>query len=460
MKHLYIFLITISFAFSGFTQTGFIYSPIEAKNNIILDVYMLEDTVLALQISIDALKSSELLILDLNGNLISRSEIVDTLFNAMRFLKVIGSDVYMLGRFITDSCKSTIATVKYNLQSEELIVLSEVPFCDKNVQHLKIADKLDSGWFVNGYWVYQGYQTFLLDMDTSFNLTLFMDSLGHQQVSIDFSRKGYVLKTEKLCNFYDRDFNYRKQRYNFEEGRFSLHQTHIPFGENYILESYGASPDFQNTGHYVRLIDSAFHIKKEIYVVPAEPNTTGSSEHPFFGGIDFVHESNIWLVGNNNLSANFSIPTHFSVSKISDQLEIKCNQYIGFDAPYIMYGLRATDDGGVIAYGMKYNDSYDPYIIKIGPNCELPTVSTNGPDQPIISISAYPNPGTNELSFTIQGFDPASLSMELIDVTGKILFTAHDLSNRVEVADMPAGQYFYRILQGDRLLGVGAWVKL
>ena len=125
-----------------------------------------------------------------------------------------------------------------------------------------------------------------------------------------------------------------------------------------------------------------------------------------------------------------------------------------------MYGLRATDDGGVIAYGMKYNDSYDPYIIKIGPNCELPTVSTNGPDQPIISISAYPNPGTNELSFTIQGFDPASLSMELIDVTGKILFTAHDLSNRVEVADMPAGQYFYRILQGDRLLGVGAWVKL
>ena len=150
MKHLYIFLITISFAFSGFTQTGFIYSPIEAKNNIILDVYMLEDTVLALQISIDALKSSELLILDLNGNLISRSEIVDTLFNAMRFLKVIGSDVYMLGRFITDSCKSTIATVKYNLQSEELIVLSEVPFCDKNVQHLKIADKLDSGWFVDG----------------------------------------------------------------------------------------------------------------------------------------------------------------------------------------------------------------------------------------------------------------------------------------------------------------------
>ena len=78
----------------------------------------------------------------------------------------------------------------------------------------------------------------------------------------------------------------------------------------------------------------------------------------------------------------------------------------------------------------------------------------------MISISAFPNPGINELSFTIQGFDPASLRVELIDVLGKILFTAHDLSNRVEVADMPAGQYFYRILQEDRLLGVGAWVKL
>jgi hypothetical protein len=49
--------------------------------------------------------------------------------------------------------------------------------------------------------------------------------------------------------------------------------------------------------------------------------------------------------------------------------------------------------------------------------------------------------------------------MELINVQGQVLFSAYDLSHRIEVADLPAGQYFYRILQEDRLLSVGGWVK-
>ena len=442
-----------------YAQSTFIYSPVELKDNIILDAIIENDTVVALQTSIDTLKSSDLLLLDTHGNLLSRNELGEIPFNAMRFLKIKGQDIYMLGRFKTDSCQSIIATVKYNLDSKSISTISEVPFCDKNVQNLRLADRLDSGWFINGYWVYQGYQTFLLTMDTTFQLALFMDSLGHQQISIDFSRNGYVLKTHNLCNFYDRDFNYRKQRYNFQDGRFSIHQTHIPFGENYILESYSAAPDYINEGQYIRLIDSALHIQKEIFVAPDVPNTSGLSESPFFGGIDFINESTIWLAGDNNQSSNFSIPTHFSISKINDQLEKECNQYIGFDAPYRIYGLRATEDGGVLVYGMKYNASYDPYIIKLGPNCELPTTSIYDPLNPFISISAYPNPGINDLTFSVQGFDPTTLRMEMIDVLGSVLFSASDLTNSIQVPDLPAGQYFYRILQKDKLLGVGSWVK-
>lgn len=451
-------LLCIQYNFQ-FAQTTFVYSPVEVQDNIILDAIIQNDSVLALQISFDTLKSSDLLILDVHGKLLSRSEVGEVPFNAMRFLRVKGHEVYMLGRFKTDTCQSNIATVKYDLLSKNISVISEVPFCDKNVQNLRLTEKLDSGWFINGYWVYQGYQTFILKMDTLYNLTLFKDSLDHQQVSIDFSRKGYVLKTKSLCNFYDRDFNYRKQRYNFEDGRFSTHQTNIPYGENYLLESYSASPDFINTGHYIRLIDSALHVQKEVFVSPEVPNTIGLSEHPFFGGIDFINESNIWLAGNNNQSSDFSISNHFSISKINDQLEIECNQYIGFDAPYRIYGLRATDDGGVLVYGMRHSDSYDPYLIKLGPNCELPTTSLSDPETPLISISAYPNPGINALTFSVQGFDPTSLRVEMIDEMGRLLFSATDLTNSIQVPDLPAGQYFYRILQGDSLLGVGGWVK-
>ncbi len=455
-------LITLVFCilfYPQYSQSTILYSPIEPQDNIILDAKIENDTFLALQISIDTLKSSDLLILDTGGNFLSRSELGETPFNAMRFLKVKNHEVYLIGRFKTDSCQSSIATVKYDMQSKSLSTISEFPFCDKNVQNLRLADQLDSGWFINGYWVHQGYQTFLLKMDTSYNLSFVMDSLGHQQISIDFSRKGYVLKTQDICNFYDRDFNYRKQRYNFQDGRFSLHQTHLPYGDYYILESYSAAPDYENEGQYIRLIDSSLHIKKEVFVTPAIENEPGINEPPFFGGIDFINESNIWMAGNNNQSSNLTLPTHFSISKINKDFQIVCNQYIGFDASYRIYGISATPDGGVIAYGMKFNETYDPYIIKLGPNCELPTVSTTDPHHPLVSISAYPNPTINSLTFDVNGFDPASLIVEIFDSKGIILFSKKDLSYEIKVADMPPGQYFYRILEGEKLLGVGAWVK-
>jgi hypothetical protein len=71
----------------------------------------------------------------------------------------------------------------------------------------------------------------------------------------------------------------------------------------------------------------------------------------------------------------------------------------------------------------------------------------------------YPNPGINYLNFSVQGFDPTSLRMEMIDVLGSVLFSASDLTNSIQVPDLPAGQYFYRILQRDKLHGVGSWVK-
>lgn len=440
-------------------QNGFLYTAEEPFDNIVLDAMIDNDSVFAVQISIDTLKSSDLLILDSNAVLIHRFTLGDKPFNAMRILKKEGNDIYFLGRLKTEDCQSTVATVRFNIKSENVEILSEVPFCDKNVQNLYLIDRLDSGWLVSGYWVYFGFTKFLLQIDSSYQLSPFMDSLGEQEISIDFSRKGYVLKTQNLCNFYDRDFNYRKQRYNFQDGRFSIHQTHIPYGANYILESYSASPNDQNNGQYIRLVDSSLHIKKEVFVTPAIPNDIGQSTPPFFRGIDFIEESNIWLVGNNNVSSNLTIPTHFSVSRINDHLEVECNQYIGFDAAYVMYGLRATADGGVLVYGMKFNESYDPYIIKLGPNCELPTTSTGEPAAPLISISAYPNPGINELTFTVQGFDPTTLRVEMIDGMGRLLFITKDLSKSIQVPDLPAGQYFYRILQEDRLLGVGGWVK-
>ena len=65
----------------------------------------------------------------------------------------------------------------------------------------------------------------------------------------------------------------------------------------------------------------------------------------------------------------------------------------------------------------------------------------------------------NSLTFDVRGFDPSSLAVEFFDAKGSILFSKKDLSYEVHVTDLPPGQYFYRITQGETQLGVGAWVK-
>ena len=101
----------------------------------------------------------------------------------------------------------------------------------------------------------------------------------------------------------------------------------------------------------------------------------------------------------------------------------------------------------------------DVFALKIGNDCELPTTATNGPSDPLLSISAYPNPAINDQTFSVNGFDPTTLRVELIDQLGQVLFTMKDLTNSIIVPELPTGQYFYRILQKDKILGVGSWVK-
>ena len=210
-------------------------------------------------------------------------------------------------------------------------------------------------------------------------------------------------------------------------------------------------------------MDSNLTVVKKVVIHP-ENSPSGLLVLPYYGGISVKNDNEIWASSMFRFEPNID-SSFFTITKLDSNLNIQCQHFLGYDTWYRIFGIKALESGGAIVYGNKVREGFnqnqgeDIFAIRVGQNCELPTVSTNEPDHPMISISAYPNPGINELSFTIEGFDPASLRVELIDVSGKVLFTARDLSNRVEVADMPAGQYFYRILQDEELLGVGAWVK-
>jgi hypothetical protein len=212
------------------------------------------------------------------------------------------------------------------------------------------------------------------------------------------------------------------------------------------------------------LIDSFLNIKKRTIILPSHEYTSGILS-PFYGGAEVKNENEIWAGGNFFRAVPID-SGFFYIAKLDSNLNIQCQQFYGYDSRYRMYGLRALESGGAIIFGTRIRPGYeteewlDIFALRVGQNCELPTTSTDeGTNMAILSISVYPNPGINNLTFSMNGFDPSALRVELFDELGKVLFSQKDLTYSIQVPDLPAGQYFYRIFEKERLLGIGAWVK-
>jgi hypothetical protein len=464
MKPIVVFVSLFTSMSPLWCQSSFIYAPITERDNTIYDAWTRNDTTFALESTIDSTASSSILLLSDQGQLIEKINVAMNGFTAMRFVSLDKDEVNILGVIKNDTCENLVSMVALNFRMKTCKIISTFKLCNRNIAFLRLSKNISNDYFILVGTTGPGKTKFLLETDSAFNMNQVQDSLaGYLWISNDFSREGYVLKNEDVCYFFDANFNFMDAKVNPIIGSFvhEQYQTHRPFLSSYIIEEFSGSLDFWagSVGHYIRVIDENLNVVRSLLIPPQHPLTLYEVEPPLMGGLDFTNETSTWIAGNNEITTDYSKVTHVSLSKVNEELELMCNEFIGFDAFYKLIGIRATPDGGVVAYGMKYTDTKDPYLIKLGPNCELPTTSTIDSDLPLISISAYPNPGINEISFSVQGFDPSALRVEFIDVPGQVVFAAKDLSNRMEVADLPAGQYFYRILQGDRLLGVGAWVK-
>ena len=473
MKKQYTLFLIYLICCSTSAQVPFYFNLTTPGYEYISDVRLVNDRFYLIQNSLvnlyqgfaDNDSYSDLIILDINGSLLEKYPLHNFRSNYHRIYKTEDSFIYMMGVYETDSCKSKLVFVKLNIDTKAMEQIASIDFCDRILVNLNIVEGLNC-LFLDEYHAQDEriYKSIHI-IDTSYNLTMVWDSLyWGETVSIDFARTGYVKASVGLYDFYDRNFNYRKQRYT-NEGFLPIHETHTPFGKSYILEqgvqhNY-SKPDF---GLQIRLVDSNLVIKKKVLMVPNQ-NYYGLIRMPFFGGIDIQNENEIWsAVTFGHLDFAMELPSYYAIAKLDSNLNIICQHFLGYDAQYRLYGIRAFESGGAIIFGhwlkedQELNEE-DIFALRVGENCELPTVSTTDPNHPLVSISAYPNPTINSLTFDVNGFDPSSLKVEIIDVVGTILFSKKDLSYEIKVADMSPGQYFYRILEGDKILGVGAWVK-
>lgn len=405
------------------------------------------------------------------GDLSSSVPIDIERFRAYQILNLTDSSITILGNHLADTCTSSLKILEVQTKSDSIHLVTEFSLCEgRYLQKAILINGIENDKFIqcqygSGSWFYKA----LLQWKNEEGISMVFDSLSvYENFGIDYSRKGYILKGLDVCNFYTRNFQYRKQRYNFMDGyQPSASSTLMPYNEHYILEHVKKPFDHPYQGQVVRVIDSLLNIKEINSISMPAPNNPeiGFMDLPFFGGLKKTSDNHYWMAGTFAFSTQWD-SNYFCVSKFDSELNLVCNQFFGFDAVYRLFGTTVTPDGGCLAYGWKLpkggviNSGDENYFaIKLGPNCELPTTPTFDPESILTAITVYPNPATNSISINVQGFDPATLQVEIVNVQGITLFSRQDLSYDIEVSDLPAGQYFYRIVQDGKILGVGGWMK-
>ncbi|MEO6132990.1 MAG: T9SS type A sorting domain-containing protein [Saprospiraceae bacterium] len=477
MKILYIVSTLFWLNTHAFSQQPFLLSLEQPEIDVISDVTQIEDRFYFIQNRITNLvlgnpasdydSYSDIFITDETGNILEQYNLNGYRTQYQRILKVDGNDLYLVGYLKTDTCQSRLVISKYNILTHQLNHIMFYDFCMNIMMKIKIVKALYGQTYIEEYHSSgPSIVKQILNIDSNYTITPIFDDMSFSEsLSVDFSRKGYLIASSDLYNFYDENFIYRKQKL-LNEDAFYINESREPFGNSLILvETIQPRSDLPNPGAQIMLIDSNMNIKHKVSFIPLN-DFHGSMNLPFFEGISIKNENEIWATGHFHINPPDYDTSFYFIAKLDSNLNIICQHFLGNDTKYRIYGIRSLQSGGAIIFGsrlregLSINEGEDVFALRVGENCELPTtVSANGPAETLVSISAYPNPGINDLTFSINGFDPSSLRVELVDGSGKTLFTKTDISNSIQIPQLPAGQYFYRILKAERLLGVGSWVK-
>lgn len=208
------------------------------------------------------------------------------------------------------------------------------------------------------------------------------------------------------------------------------------------------STDYNNI-----LIDSAHFGKTDTVDLPG-----------FHNNLDFTTDNLIYYGGSSNLFIYnpyySSIPSWIMLNKLDTNLNIIWQKYYGGDACYNLWTLLATQDGGCVMAGTRYdyqtqNQERDVYILKVNED-GLITWVQNIP-KVTKDILIYPNPGSDYIKISSIKDD---LIFHLTGISGiSVLEKSFDKSVQINTQSLKPGIYLYSILQKNKLVKSGKWVK-
>ena len=187
----------------------------------------------------------------------------------------------------------------------------------------------------------------------------------------------------------------------------------------------------------------------------------------FYTNLDFIGIDNIYYSGTKNIILGgyfVSSTSWFFLNKLDSNLEVQWQKFYGGDAYYMLWAMIATQDGGCLMAGTRYDyltqtNERDIYIVKVNSDG---LVTGIGDEHPLTTHDAivYPNPGSSYLKIQ-SGPQINGAAFEMFDMTGKEV--AREILNgrlmEINTGPLPTGTYTYRISWQNRLVGSGKWVK-
>ena len=167
-------------------------------------------------------------------------------------------------------------------------------------------------------------------------------------------------------------------------------------------------------------------------------------------------------------SLHQSTPSWFKLISMDGELNINWEESYGGDAYYVMYGVKATSDGGCIMYGLRHDFENDPgvlqlYILKVDEN-GIVTSTTSIPYSNTAVFNIFPNPTQDVLSLELLDEQNNECTIiSIFDAASRLVFKTECYNEsliELDVKNFPSGTYFVNINDNDGdLLGVQKFVK-
>jgi hypothetical protein len=270
----------------------------------------------------------------------------------------------------------------------------------------------------------------------------------------DGEKSSYYLIDENLNIT---DYDYARPHWNYTPG--IKWDTETSF---YLAGQWNGGPD-DDIGLYKQFdpIDSTGNIFNSW-------GTTDTMDIPALlnSSLDFKNKDSIFIGGTTNFSFYFAqAPSWYFILQTDSNLNVRWERFYGGDARYTMSCIKASNDGGCIVAGNRYDflndtiEQLDIHILKL--NSEGLLVNT--PEHPGIEMHeaiVFPNPGTNQIRLRIASQYRHS-TFDMFDINGKLVISKRISGKWAEIntGHLSSGTYVYRIYSMEGLSESGKWIK-